>query len=213
MDSTSNRLIHLTNTIYKGLDDKQDILITFLDISKAFDRVWHPGLLHKLKEMGVSGTLYEWLSNYLTNRSQKVVIGGEESSIETINAGVPQGSILGPLLFLVFINDIIEDLENDMFLFADDASLMKVFHDLFVATASINRDLQRLSRWAHTSTWTISFNLLKTVFMIISKKKSQTHSPHSYEQHAAKTSKRRMLFRHGNPVKHVLEIAPKQDYK
>jgi hypothetical protein len=184
MDSTINRLIHLTHKIYNGLDDKKEILIVFLDISKAFDRVWHPGLLHKLTEFGISGLVHDWLSDYLTNRYQKVVIGGEESSSKIINAGVPQGSILGPLLFLVFINDIINDLENDIFLFADDASLMKIFNDINVASTSINRDLQRLSQWSET--WRVCFNLIKTVFMIISKKNSH-HTPNIIMNNTALT--------------------------
>ena len=165
-DSTINRLIHLAHQIYNGLDNKHDTLIVFLDISKAFDRVWHPGLLHKLREFGITGSLYDWLASYLSGRSQKVVIGGEESSALHTNAGVPQGSILGPLLFLIFINDIVKVVQNPIFLFADDASLVKSFKDLNEATISINRDLQHLSQWARM--WRVTFNALKTVFMIIS---------------------------------------------
>jgi len=95
-----------------------------------------------------------------------VVIGGEASSTQKTNAGVPQGSILGPLLFLIFINDIVQVVENPIFLFADDASLMKTFKNIEEATASINRDLLHLAQWAHL--WRITFNALKTVFMIIS---------------------------------------------
>ena len=72
-DSTINRIIHLTHQIYQGLDNKKDTLIVFLDISKAFDRVWHPGLLHKLREFGITGSLYDWLESYLSGRNQKVV--------------------------------------------------------------------------------------------------------------------------------------------
>ena len=174
LDSTVNRLIHLTDLIYSGLDDKRDILITFLDISKAFDRVWHTGLLHKLREFGISGPLLKWFSDYLENRSQRVVIGGKKSTIKQINAGVPQGSILGPLLFLIFINDIIDNIENLIFLFADDASLVKLFHNIAEATISVNRDLQYLTQWAHT--WRVTFNIIKTVFMIFSKKLTR-HQP------------------------------------
>ena len=175
LDSTINRIIHLTHEIYHGLDAKQDILIVFLDILKAFDRVWHPGLLHKLREFGITGNLFNWLESYLTGRRQKVVIGGEESSILGTNAGVPQGSILGPLLFLIFINDIVEIVENPIYLFADDASLMKIFNNIHEATVSLNRDLEQLAQWAHT--WRITFNALKTVFMIISLKLNPRPNP------------------------------------
>jgi hypothetical protein len=161
----------LTDLIYNGLDDKSDVLITFLDISKAFDRVWHPGLIHKLKEFGISGPLLNWLTDYLTNRTQRVVIAGKQSTTKPINAGVPQGSILGPLLFLIFINDIIDKLENHIFLFADDATLVKIFKNIDEATASINRDLQKLTKWA--TIWRVTFNIIKTIFMLITKKRLQ----------------------------------------
>jgi len=171
-DSTINRLVQLVHDIYKGLDNKQEVLLVFLDISKAFDRVWHPGLLHKLRQFGVEGSTYEWFNSYLTNRSQKVVIGGASSSPKPTNAGVPQGSILGPLLFLIFINDIVDDIENDMFLFADDTTLKRTYSNLFEAEISINRDLQKLVNWSNQ--WRVTFSPPKTVFMVVSKKRTPT---------------------------------------
>ena len=103
-----------------------DVLLIFLDISKAFDRVYHHGLLHKLEMLGITGALLNWLSSYLSGRQQRVVINGQSSEWSKINAGVPQGSILGPLLFLVFISDITIDLTCDPFLYADDTSLLKL---------------------------------------------------------------------------------------
>ena len=81
----------------------------FCDISKAFDRVWHRGLLFKLREYGINGNLLNWTSHYLYNRRQKVILQTAESNIEHISAGVPQGSVLGPLLFLVYVNDIADN--------------------------------------------------------------------------------------------------------
>ena len=97
--------------------------MVFCDISKAFDRVWHRGLLFKLKENGIDSQLLKWISSYLNNRSQRVVFQATESSITTISAGVYQGSVLGPLLFLIYVNDIAESLLSLTRLYADDISL------------------------------------------------------------------------------------------
>ena len=97
--------------------------IVFCDVSKAFDRVWHKGLLFKLPQKDIEGKLLEWLNSYLSQRKQKVGLNSYFSCLKSIFAGVPQGSVLGPLLFLVYINDIAEHLPSLTRLFADDSSL------------------------------------------------------------------------------------------
>ena len=94
-----------------------------LDISKAFDRVWHAGLLHKLKSYGISGQIFSLISSFLSNRRLRVVLDGKSSQEYPVNAGVPQGSILGPTLFLLYINDFPDDVICDIAIYADDTTL------------------------------------------------------------------------------------------
>ena len=94
-----------------------------LDISKAFDRVWHAGLLYKLKSYGISGQIFGLISSFLSNRRLRVVLDGKSSQEYPVNAGVPQGSILGPTLFLLYINDLPDDIVCNIAIYADDTTL------------------------------------------------------------------------------------------
>ena len=124
-DSCINQLISITHEIYRAFNCNPSLEVRgiFLDLSKAFDKVWHQGLLFKLESFGIRGKLLNLLENYLSNRFQRVLLDGQESSWLAIKAGVPQGSILGPLLFLICINDLPNGLNLIAKLFADDASL------------------------------------------------------------------------------------------
>jgi retron-type reverse transcriptase len=113
-DSAINQLLSLTNEFGKALDEGKEIRVVFCDISKAFDRVWHKGLLNKLENIGIQGSLLLWIKNYLADRKQRVVIESAHSKWRTIKAGVPQGSILGPLFFIIFINDIVTEIHSSI---------------------------------------------------------------------------------------------------
>ena len=115
--------------IHESFDCGREIRSIYLDMSKAFDKVWHEGLIFKLKQNGIEGKLLKLFSNYLNNRKQRVVLNGMESNWREIKAGVPQGSVLGPLLFLVYINDLEKGIESHVKFFADDTSLFSIVND------------------------------------------------------------------------------------
>ena len=163
------------NTFCQALDAGKEVRAIFCDISKAFDRVWHAGLIHKLKSAGISGNLLSWFTNYLTGRKQRVVMSNVQSARNFITAGVPQGSILGPLLFLLFINDIVHDIGSSIRLFADDTSLYIIVEDPIVAAELLNADLEKIAEWALK--WLVKFNPLKTESLLISRKSNTVHPP------------------------------------
>jgi hypothetical protein len=168
LDSTVLQCIYLTNYLYEQLDKGKEVCMVFLDVSKAFDRVWHKGLLYKLKCIGISGSLIKWFESYLSGRVQRVVIGGQESEWKPVNAGVPQGTVLGPLLFLIYVNDIVDQVSSHISLFADDTSLYRTIDSINDVTI-LNSDMQKLLQWGKK--WLICFNANKTKYMVFSKHK------------------------------------------
>ena len=174
-DSTTNQLTYLYDTFCQALDLGKEVRVVFCDISKAFDRVWHKGLICKLKAAGITGTLLSWFQDYLSNRKQSVVIPGATSELISIGAGVPQGSILGPILFLLYINDIVSEIGSNIRLFADDTSLYIIVEQPETAALQLNLDLEIISDWAKR--WLVSFNPNKTEAMIISRKVNKPYHP------------------------------------
>ena len=176
-DSSINQLIYISHKIYESLEKGDDVCLVSLDATAAFDRVWHEGLLYKLKRKHISGQLHEWFKSYLNNRIQRVVIKGQASSWEFVTSGVPQGSILGPLLFLVYIDDIIKDIETNILLYADDTLLLHPINEPNSFHA-LNNDLKTLDLWSKL--WLVNFNPIKTSYIIFSKKLLKSNHPDLY---------------------------------
>lgn len=161
--STTDQLLELYHLILNALEKKKSVRFVFCDISKAFDKVWHKGVLHKLKGLGITDSLHEWFSNYLTDRKQRVVFNGCNSEWQKITAGVPQGSILGPLLFLIYINDLPNEIKNNIRIYADDTTLFVTANSHRKSSDELTLDLKNVSRWAKK--WFVGFNPEKTESM------------------------------------------------
>ncbi|MCG8113032.1 MAG: reverse transcriptase domain-containing protein [Candidatus Thiodiazotropha taylori] len=174
-DSTVNQLVVIYNTFCKALDEGKEVRAIFCDISKAFDRVWHKGLIFKLERAGITGSLLQWFTNYLDNRKQRVVLPGASSEWTSIKAGVPQGSILGPLLFLLYINDIVEDINSSIRLFADDTSLYVIVEKPDQAAHQLNSDLSKVHQWA--TKWLVTFNPAKSESITFTRKRHKPFHP------------------------------------
>ena len=147
----------------------------FLDLSKAFERVWHKGLVHKLQCNEISGNLLMLLQDFLHNRKQRVILNGQASEWQSVSSGVPQGSVLGPLLFIVYTNDIVENVKCDIRLFADDTSLFSRVNDATQTAFKISEDLDKIEKWAWQ--WKMEFNADKSEEIIFSTKRKQPFHP------------------------------------
>ena len=174
-DSTMSQLLYIEHQIRLSWGESKITQAAFLDISAAFDKVWHKGLLAKLDQVGIDGILLRLFNSYLTDRKQCVIVDGVKSTLKNINAGVPQGSRLGPLLFIIFINDIVQEMESEILIFADDTTLLASGLDPAETAAQLNRDLCRISVWAKK--WKITFNPLKSKDMIFSNRMLNNSPP------------------------------------
>ena len=159
-DSSIAQLLSIIHEIQTAFDINPtvDVRGVFLDISKAFEKVWHDGLVVKLKSYGVEGELLSLLKNYLQNRGQRVVLNGQTSGWRKINSGVPQESVLGPVLFLIYINDLPDGIISMCKIFADGASLFSKVLDINKSVAELNTDLEKISQWAYQLK--MQFNLI-----------------------------------------------------
>eukprot|EP00057_Strongylocentrotus_purpuratus_P029222 XP_011683696.1 PREDICTED: RNA-directed DNA polymerase from mobile element jockey-like [Strongylocentrotus purpuratus] len=178
--SCESQLLVTVDDLATGLRDKQQIDAILLDFSKAFDRVPHERLLLKLNHYGVRNELLSWIRDFLQGRTQQVLLEGKKSNTTNVTSGVPQGTVLGPLLFLIFINDLPDCVSSSIRLYADDAFLYRTTnsHD---DIESLHRDLANVQEWERK--WLMSFNVDKCEVLRISNKRKPIIGASPYSIH------------------------------
>lgn len=171
--STTQQLLRLTESVTRGFNEHRHTGAVFLDIEKAFDKVWHDGLLYKLIYTKLPDVYIQVIRSYLNNRSFYVSSEGAKSSIRPIEAGVPQGSVVGPILFNVYVNDIPKELETA--LYADDTAIFAQSWQPRVAHRKLQEHLQRLEDYY--SMWRIKVNVQKSVAVMFSVRRISDPEP------------------------------------
>ena len=158
------------------LNNRGQVDAILLDFSKAFDKVSHRKLLIKLESYGINGKTLSWIKAFLCDRQQFVSVNGAHSDTVSVTSGVPQGSVLGPTLFLLYINDIVGSCNSSMRLFADDCIVYRTI-DSHDDQRILNSDLEGLHKWADT--WQMSFNSSKCKIMSVTNKRAPAHFPYN----------------------------------
>ena len=175
LNSSYMALMVLMNNLISSLEKGENVGV-FLDFTKAFDIVDHVILLTKLEHYGIPGNALSWFRSYLTDREHFVTYNGAASSTKSASCGVPQGSILGPLLFLVYTNDLCNACNSTLpILLADDTNLFKSSQDLSHIEAMFNEELKNISFWLKFNK--LSLNVKKTHFIVFSKRKKNVINP------------------------------------
>ena len=169
--SCESQLLLTIDDFARALNNRLQVDIGILDFSKAFDKVPHARLVKKLDYYGIQGKTLQWITSFLYNRSQQVVIEGTYSSPCKVTSGVPQGTVLGPTLFLLYINDLISNIQSTVRLFADDCLIYRPINSLNDHQL-LQQDLNTLNTWAKT--WQMKFNVDKCCILQLSKHHHKT---------------------------------------
>ena len=173
--STEHAIMQLIDNINNSFEKNHFPLGVFIDLSKAFDTVDHYILITKLKQYGIQGNI-RWFESYLSNRKQYIAYNNKSTSFKDITCGVPQGSILGPLLFLIYVNDL-PNVSNmlDPIMFADDTNLFFSSSNIKTLFATVNHELEKISLWFIANR--LSLNVEKTKYTLFHKKSVRDNIP------------------------------------
>ena len=172
--SCEHAILTAQSSILRALDRSQIALLLLIDFSKAFDMVDHAALLKKLEHYGIRGSALQWLQTYLENRTQYVNLGRARSAPGQLTYGVPQGSILGPLLFIIYINDLPEITNIAEFIFfADDANIIITGAGMAEIVNKIERVLPCIESWVDING--LKMNLKKTKYMLFANRNAKVH--------------------------------------
>ena len=171
--STVTQLLHYLDDCIGEISDGSVVDAIYLDFSKAFDTVPHLRLMSKLESYGITGKVKQWVESFLTGRSQTVMVNNDESLPAPVISGIPQGSVLGPLLFVIYINDLPEIVNSNVYLFADDTKVMRKVTSMEDAKA-LQRDLDKLEAWSKK--WLLKFNPDKCHVLTIGKFENIRHT-------------------------------------
>ena len=195
--STALQLLKTLDMWTEALDKGESVEVIYLDFQKAFDQVPHKRLLNKLSYYGIKNPVHGWIKDFLQGRNQFVAVGKHTSDKKEVLSGIPQGSVLGPLLFVIYVNDIPGMLQTQSLLFADDTKLFNCGKDAQSITTGIEADLETLEHWS--TRWLLKFNPSKCKKMVITRQQNLTTPP-------------RMLYDHQQGKRTVIEeIAIEKD--
>ena len=153
--SCVTKLLYCLERWTRAVDEGTPLHVIYIDFKKAFDSVPHQRLLHELSELGVRGNLLKWIRGFLLGRTQIVHIGDQQSAEVAVESGVPQGSVLGPILLIIYVNDSVREPDYDVAMFADDIKIWKVIKNT-ADEQQLQLNLNRLQRWSHE--WLLPFN-------------------------------------------------------
>ena len=166
-----------------GIENRKQLDVILLDFSKAFDKVPHRCLLLKLHHYGIRGTTQQWIAHFLQGRDQKVILNGQSSNSAPVHSGVPQGTVLGPILFLVYINDLPNCVQSHCRLFADDCIIYRNIENEADAN-TLQQDLDNLQKWEQT--WLMAFHPEKCVTMRVTNKRNTLNYTYKIHGHPLK---------------------------